>query len=128
MNLLSLPLLLGGPLVVGAFLAYGMGYRLTRNYLKLALSAAESENYEVSRRHILNAVRLIPKYKQHPELVAFYDAVVEKRAAKDVLGMREAMSRWPVTKLERLYQSDGFAIAFVAVLLLSALAKLASLR
>ena len=127
MNVLLSILAIGAPLTVGAFLSYGMGYKFTRKCLEEALNEAEAGRYEAARAGILNAVRLMPEYKKHADLVAFYDAVIEKRAASEVPRMREAMANWQPSKLEKLYPSDGFTIAFVAFAVLSVLVRLANL-
>ena len=111
-------------MTVGAFLSYGMGYKFTRKCLEEALNEAEAGRYEAARAGILNAVRLMPEYKKHADLVAFYDAVIEKRAAPEVPRMREAMANWQPSKLEKLYPSDGITVAFAV---LSVLVRLANL-
>ena len=124
MNVLLSILAIGAPLTVGAFLSYGMGYKFTRKCLEEALNEAEAGRYEAARAGILNAVRLMPEYKKHADLVAFYDAVIEKRAAPEVPRMREAMANWQPSKLEKLYPSDGITVAFAV---LSVLVRLANL-
>lgn len=128
MNLLFGLLLITGSLSVGVFLAYGMGYRLARKYLELAVSEAEAGRYEAARQYVLAGVRLIPKFKKHPELVAFYDAILEKRASQEAPRIRQSMAEWQSTKAEKVYQSEEFVVAFVGILILCLLVKLSNLR